>query len=164
MEVTRSATLTRPDGWLTASDAQGNFGRYVSDTGLHCVIGELPWRDNKADCSCVPAGKILMLWQMSPHHKCMLYHMQNVPGRTVCEWHVGNFCGDTTLGYCSDVLGCGIPGLDVQVFQIGSVHTAPMKPPVAQKGVTSSGLALTALEKDMQDAQGNQMPFWVTIQ
>ena len=79
-DATREVTLTRPDGWETNPNPEGNFGKWQSDSGYSCVIGELPWNDDKPDVSCLPALRILFKWLWSEHHQCNLYHAQDVPG------------------------------------------------------------------------------------
>ena len=60
--------------------------------------------------SCVPALKVLCRKQYSPAHVREVYTMQDVPCRSECEIHAGNFCGDVDKGLRSDVKGCVILG------------------------------------------------------
>jgi hypothetical protein len=161
-------TLTRPQGWQTNPSPEGTFGKWESPTGFSCFIGELPWRDDKPDISCIPAGRYLVKWLWSEHHQCNLYHIQDVPGefqldpeRSNCEIHSGNLCGDVAEGYSTDVLGCQIPGASVAIFAANSIKAG--KPARDQHGVTASGATLAALEKDLQDDEKQQLDFWLTI-
>lgn len=103
----RSATLVRQP-----STDQGTFGVLTTDRGDRFHTGELPWRDNKAYISCVPVGTYLCTTIDSPNHG-LVYVLHDVPGRSGCEIHVGNWCGDKSKGYKSDVLGCILLGTDV---------------------------------------------------
>jgi len=163
MEISRSATLTRQDNWEDQPDPQGTFGQYISDRNFGCKIGELPWRENAHGISCIPKGRYPVLWQWSNKHKCNCYHITQVQDRNNVEIHKGNICGDVSKGYGSDVEGCQLPGIAVAKFTKGSIHPNPAKPPVDQLGVTESGLALGALEKDMRNDKGEQMPFYLEI-
>ena len=136
----RQAVLTR-----IGSDDSGTFGKLVTDRGFTCFTGELPWRDNKRGESCIPAGQYLCLYKYSPCHQRNVYHLQDVLNRTEIEIHPGNWCGDKSKGYKSDVLGCIIVG-----FAIVSID--------GQKGVSHSKRTLAALEDDLEKG-----PFTLTI-
>ena len=71
---------------------------------------ELPWRDNAPDVSCIPSGVYLAKYLWSDKFQRKVYVLQNVPGRTACELHLGNWAGDKSKGYRSDVEGCTIFG------------------------------------------------------
>lgn len=65
------------------------------------VTGQLPDRTNP------PAGTYQVCWvDSTPKHPNGVYMLQNVPGHTEVEMHVGNFFGDTAKGFRSDVTGC----------------------------------------------------------
>lgn len=74
------------------------------------VSGELPWRNNASNLSCIPPGIYVATYSPSALFKRNVYHLQNVPGRSAVEIHIGNWFGDTTLGFKSDVLGCTVVG------------------------------------------------------
>ena len=62
---------------------------------------EPPWKDNKRDISCIPAGTYIVKPFDSPKHgKCLLF--ENVPDRSFIEMHAGNSRLDTD--------GCVCPG------------------------------------------------------
>lgn len=156
--IKRWATITRGP-----STDDGTFGKYVSDSGFSCATGELPWRDNKPNLSCVPLGKYVALWAWSASHNCNLYLLQNVPGRTAVEIHKGNLCGDILQGRASDVQGCCLLGMATAIFTTGSIKVG--KPPMSQRGVAGSGETLAAFERDMKDPDtSEQNAFWLTIQ
>jgi len=159
MTITRNATISRE----AASTDDGYYGNWLSDSGFRCVTGEDPDLDNKPEVSCVPFGRYICLWQWSKSHGRNVYHLQNVPGRTNCEIHSGNLCGNKPKGEESDVCGCIIVGKDFGTFAIGQVvgKHPPLKK--AQRGVVSSVEALAKLEADMRDSDGQQMAFWLTI-
>ena len=119
----------------TESDASGTFGKLSTDSGFECYTGELPWKDNAPDISCIPAGVYEAEIIASPKHgNC--YQVQSVPNRTMVEIHAGNFCGDVSQGLKTDVLGCIILGR-----AIGGIGN--------QKAVLSSRDALQAFEADL---------------
>ena len=152
----RSATLTRAK--LGTPDEQGTRGRWRSDSGFACDTLELPDRGNAPDLSCIPEGTYLCRWMWSEKHGRNLYHLLNVPGRTVVEIHAFNLAGDRAMGYVAQSLGCIAPGLVVATFPPG----VPPAGSLPQVGVANSGAALAKLEEDMWD-QGTQVDFQLTI-
>ncbi len=103
----RTAILIR----TKTSDA-GTFGRLVTDRGTFFSTGELPWRNNAKCRSSIPPGTYRCTWRVSTKYRTC-YELENVPGRTAILIHVGNFCGDTTKGFESDVEGCILLGTEV---------------------------------------------------
>lgn len=160
INVTRSAILARE---ATSSD-DGQFGKYLSDSGLALVTGEDPDLGNQPNVSCVPKKTYLLLWQWSEHHQRNLYHLQDVQGRSNCEAHSGNLCGNTIIGEQSDVEGCILFGISFGIFAKGAVvgkHPTLKRP---QRGVIESVAALAKMEADMRDPKtGEQLPFWLNI-
>jgi hypothetical protein len=65
-----------------------------------------------------------------------VYEILSVPGRTNVLIHTGNWAGDTTAGFRSDVLGCVVLGLYAGVLR-------------GQKAVFVSRPAVTALAEAM---------------
>lgn len=100
----RRATLTRND-----TGDEGTFGELLTDTGAKFFWGELPWRDNKHDRSCIPDGVYVCTWRKSPKFG-FCYHVENVPGRSDILIHAANYVGDTKKKKRADVLGCMAPG------------------------------------------------------
>lgn len=126
----RRALLTRDQ----ASD-EGTFGTFMSDSSFFCHTGELPWRENESNFSCIPEGTYLCTYRASEKHgDC--YHVEGVSGRTAIEIHSANFVGDATKGFKCQLLGCIALGLGV-----GSLD--------GQKALISSVMARTLLEQDM---------------
>lgn len=99
-------TITRDE-----STAQGTFGT-LSMPGFSCVTGELPDYDNHPQTSCIPKGTYRCTWTTT-HHVGPCYEVLDVPDRTAVLIHAGNWCGDTAMGYRSDVLGCILLGRSV---------------------------------------------------
>jgi hypothetical protein len=132
-------------------------GRFVTgDTGTYssvivpgalfaCVFGELPWRGNAKDISCIPEGVYRCTKEFltigREHH--FGYRVHEVPGRTGILIHRGNFCGDTTKGWKTDVQGCLLPGMEVG--QIYAYLKGRGAPGVMQDAVKSSKTALDRL-------------------
>lgn len=55
---------------------------------------EPPWKDNKQNISCIPAGSYMCQRVQSPQFG-NTFEIENVPGRTVCRFHKGNKFRDT---------------------------------------------------------------------
>lgn len=103
--MSRQAILIRPP--KGTPDDDGTFGKFIVDGGVFTRLsGELPWRDNKTDISCVPVGTYHVKLDYSPKRGTKVYELQNVPGRTDCQIHSSSFCGDKEKGKLSDLLGC----------------------------------------------------------
>lgn len=75
----------RPDATLGTLEFEG---------GHQWAVLEPPWRNNKTDLSCIPAGKYLCRIQLSPRYG-RVYHVLDVPERTHILLHAGNFPSDT---------------------------------------------------------------------
>lgn len=148
--MTLKGTITRTH---EAGDqgCQGTFGVLQVD-GLSGTwfTGELPWRDNRPDVSRIPAGSYLCKLQFSPHFQRMLYHVLGVPDRGDVEIHNGNYCGDVTLGFKSDVEGCTILGNGIGELQ-------PDGYPHSQAALLNSDVTLA----DFLKATGGQ-DIWLT--
>jgi hypothetical protein len=73
----------------------GNFTLFVDDTEVYKgVTLELPWRENRRQISCIPAGTYdLELWQSKKFGKCL--HVMNVPGRDAILIHPLNYNSQT---------------------------------------------------------------------
>ncbi len=92
---------------------QGTFGAlFVEVKGFQCYTAELPWRENKDDVSCIPAGEYKCVWAKSPHFG-LCYHIQGVKDRDNVLIHGGNFAGDKAKGLRSDVKGCVLLGVSI---------------------------------------------------
>ena len=90
------------------SDAQGTFGIIFFDW-KYLYTGELPWRDNKRNLSCIPPGNYTVGLRSSPKYG-NVYEVKRVPERSYILFHQGNFCGDKSLGYRTNVQGCILLG------------------------------------------------------
>ena len=98
------ATLRR----ATSTD-QGTFG--LVTFGAQCVhTVELPWRDNRSQRSCIPAGAYRCAIVKSPRFG-RVYGVQNVPGRSAVLIHSANLAGDVDLGYTTQLHGCIAPAM-----------------------------------------------------
>jgi hypothetical protein len=128
----RKAMLTR-DG----SSDDGTFGTFLSDSGFTCRTGELPWRDNAPEVSCIPPGVYNVTFRMSSKHG-LCYHVENVPGRSGVEIHAANFCGAADRGKKCQLEGCLAPGLSVGQLE-------------GQKAILESRQALLALQDEFAE-------------
>ena len=92
----------------TQSGDQGTFGLLLFDDRF-LYTGELPWRGNKPNYSCIPAGNYEVRVRHSPKYG-EVYHVTNVEGRSYILFHQGNYCGDRLLGFKTNVQGCILLG------------------------------------------------------
>jgi hypothetical protein len=89
---------------LETSD-HGTFGRIVLP-GLALFTGELPWRGNRPNLSCLPDGGYNVDWTYSPAFKRMMYLLLGTSPRAGIRKHPANFMGDRTKGLRSQLYGC----------------------------------------------------------
>ncbi len=92
------------------STDEGTFGRAVLDSGEEFDSLELPWHDNAPMVSCIPPGTYRAEKHHSPHFNRDLYELQDVEGRSEILIHQGNWAGDKSKGFRSDVTGCILLG------------------------------------------------------
>lgn len=88
---------------------EGIFG-YLLFKGNVLSTGELPWRNNKPNISCIPAGEYKVVVRISPKYG-MVYHVTGVNGRTYILFHQGNFFGDKSRGFRTNSNGCIMLGM-----------------------------------------------------
>ena len=93
----------------TDTSDEGTFGVLVFDD-QYIYTGELPWRNNQPNISCIPEGKYAVRMRVSPRYG-RVYEITNVPNRSHILFHQANYCGDKDLGYRADVRGCVATGL-----------------------------------------------------
>ena len=89
---------------------QGTLG-VLSGPGLPplCIM-EPPWRGNRRNRSCIPAGLYEVVPHLSPRHRrCLL--VTQVQGRSHILFHAGNLGGDVERGWHTHTSGCLLPGL-----------------------------------------------------
>lgn len=113
---------------------QGTFSTLKTGAGFECYIGELPWRNNERGFSCIPSGIYECAIVDSP--KFGKVYGVKVPGRDNILIHSGNFAGDQTKKFKTDIEGCLLPGRSVGEL-------------AGQKVVTSSKDALRALMAEL---------------
>lgn len=101
-------TLTRLE-----STSQGTFGilQFIHSDDDHDWLesfytGELPWRDNASNVSCIPTGTYRAIWSFSPRFKRYMYELAEVPNRAGIRIHSANLMGDDTKGYKRQLNGC----------------------------------------------------------
>ena len=92
---------------LMRSD-QGTLGKlYYSN--FSCYTLELPWRDNKRNISCIPAGEYDSKIRISPKFG-KVYWLTEVENRSFILMHSGNWAGDVEKKFKSHVNGCILLG------------------------------------------------------
>ena len=94
--------------WRMRRSDQGTEGLFFTD-GFNCKSFELPWRDNKRNISCIPAGVYDTIIRQSPRFGT-IYWILKVENRTYILVHSGNWAGDIELGYKTHTNGCLILG------------------------------------------------------
>ena len=148
----KQAILTRLE-----TDDEGTRGRLevlneiTGDVVYSCAVLELPWRNNKRDRSCAPAGSYLFKGRTdSPKHPGFVYEewddpatpeREDVKDRDNTQIHAANLAGDVEKGYVAQLLGCIAPGKTFTKFP-GGVKPAGAKD---QLGISASGPTLKEL-------------------
>ena len=94
------ALLQRQD-----SGDQGTFGRITAGP-LTFFTGELPWRDNASNVSCIPADRYECRWTYSPRFKRQMYVLLGTEPRGGIRIHSANLMGDKDMGYKAQLNGC----------------------------------------------------------
>lgn len=147
----RTAVLTRQ---RTGDD--GTFGRLVLDDGTKFYTGELPWRNNKPEISCIPSGVYLCQWLLSAKHG-WCYHVTAVHGRGEIEMHSANWMGDshkenpaTELPYKCQLLGCIALGTSLGELE-------------GQMATLDSRHAMEGFENNLARADGSHEPFQLIV-
>jgi len=79
---------------ITSND-KGTFGVLLNDDFPFMTTLELPWRDNRHDISCIPAGTYECKKIFSNAFHKELFVLSNVPGRDYIEMHIGNTLSNT---------------------------------------------------------------------
>ncbi|MFW9871878.1 MAG: DUF5675 family protein [Candidatus Thorarchaeota archaeon] len=87
---------------------QGTLGLIYYE-GFKCYTLELPWKNNQSNVSCIPKGSYLVKSRISPKYG-EVYWVSNVPDRTFILIHPGNWAGDKSKGFRSNVNGCILLG------------------------------------------------------
>ena len=87
---------------LDQSD-QGFFGRLTAGS-LLLYSGELPWRDNQPNVSCVPAGHYRCVWTYSPRFRRYMYLLLGTQPRAGIRKHPANLMG--AAPYRTQLNGC----------------------------------------------------------
>lgn len=99
------------------STNEGTFGVLVFGSGVVRTL-ELPWRDNRPQRSCIPAGLYQCRIVNSPRFG-RVYGVMNVPGRSNVLIHSANLAGDVDLGWKTQLHGCIAPCLHTGRMQAG---------------------------------------------
>lgn len=100
----RRITLTR----LESTD-QGTFGTIIvpdNEWVHYFYTGELAWRDNASNVSCIPTGLYRCTWTHSPRFNRKMYLVDGVKDRAGIRKHSANFMGDDTKGFKRQLNGC----------------------------------------------------------
>lgn len=171
----KTGTLTRLKA--PVSGDFGTFSKFVVGM-LECYGGELAWRNDAHDISCLPPALgsppevYLLQNRFSPEHKRNVYHFVKIKradgswgplpdGRTNPEVHSANLMGDVALRMLKQLLGCVCLGRSIATFPKGEKFHAfgPDSPEVMtlcnlesdQFGLSSSVDAVAAFEAEMEN-------------
>lgn len=87
----------------------GTLSMAGAEWEFKCLTLELPWRDNRPNISCIPAGT----YSAHRRHgsKGHRWYLENIEDRSGVMFHVGNWAGDKSAGFKSDTRGCILLGL-----------------------------------------------------
>lgn len=118
---------------LESSD-QGTFGHLV-DGDFVAFSGELPWKNNENDISCIPEGRFECRWTWSGHFRRYMYEVK-VPGRVGVRIHSANFMGEPHPPRLKQLEGCVSLGEKIGVME-------------GQKAIFVSRPAIEKFEKRM---------------
>jgi hypothetical protein len=119
------------------TDDEGTQGELRLENGYTCLTLELPWRNNHANFSCIPAGTYICRKRWSFRFMRWLYEVLYVNGRENILIHSGNWAGDVRKGFKSDVEGCILLGDRIS-------SSFPQGYNVAQHGIFESRNTLVA--------------------
>jgi len=108
---------------------QGTLGALDGTDGFSIKTGELPWKNNRRNVSCIPLGIYDCVWNADKKK----YDVLGVPNRTGIQIEIGN--------RVSDILGCILTGKQY--------HPAPH--PVTDWLVMNSKIAFEELRKHAGD-------------
>jgi len=79
---------------LTTSD-QGTFGVLIINNKPCFTTLELPWNNNQRNISCIPLGVYHAVKMFSEKFQKTVFVLEDVPGRDLIEFHIGNKIEDT---------------------------------------------------------------------
>lgn len=102
---------------------------------------------NANGISCVIADTYRATRQMSAHFGKMLWRLDDKHGRNAVEWHNGNFAGDRSKGWESQVKGCTLVGRDFAQVERNDGGT-----PKLQYGITNSKVTLLDFMEATEEA------------
>lgn len=169
----RTGTLVRI---REESGDQGTFGKLTVGM-LELYTGELPWREDKKDLSCLPPAdaatqpctyRLSYIWSQAHGKKNYRFvalklsdgSWGTIPdNRTAAEAHAANVMGDILKGFAAQLEGCVALGRAIVTFHQGDAFRSftadspetlvPVLLSQDQKGVSSSVDAVDAFEKEL---------------
>jgi hypothetical protein len=124
---------------------EGTFGK-IQAKGKTWISGELPWRENAPETSCIPPGRYKGEWTWSPRLKRKLYTIFPVSHRAGIRIHSANLMGDRNRGFVSQLRGCIAVGKKLGVMD-------------GQRCILLSVVALRELESVL-----DYKPFMLTVE
>jgi hypothetical protein len=142
--ITKELLIIRKEK-LGKDGEQGTRSTVFAYDGPACshtwVGGELRWTDldrngiRDTNVSCSPQGSFIGKHTLSPKrstpvNKVYVYQLENVPGAVALQLHIGNFFGDVSKGWQSDVEGCILLGKEKGLIK--------NKKGVLQEGISGS--------------------------
>ena len=154
--TSKTVVITR-----TSTGDQGTFGNLVASIdGIEICrfrTGELPYRDVNHDgvsdsmLSCINPFLGKVVFTKSDKFPRGSYELQDVENgaRTGVRIHVGNWCGDSKMGYAWDVEGCILLGTvqESRNNQTWMDKHAPGKAGFMQAGVFNSTAAVAEFQR-----------------
>jgi len=74
----------------TAADDYGVWGVFKFNGSPFALTGERPWKNNRVNVSCIPAGFYMVRWRKRANGQ-WAYEIRGVPGRSGILLHKGTF-------------------------------------------------------------------------
>jgi hypothetical protein len=115
---------------ITVGYEDCTMGRLWVGNNFDCFTLELPWKNNQQNLSCYPAGTYKYIKRFSPSKQCEVIELVDVPQRTYCQIHAGN--------YTSQILGCTLAGSSIAFLNKDRI------PDVTNSGATMNRLLIDA--------------------
>lgn len=98
-----------------STSSEGTLGILLINGRPYYITLELPWKNNQKDISCIPVGIYHAIKIYSEKFKKEVYVLQDVPGRDLIEFHIGNKLEDTH--------GCILLGLEFSTTDYAIVNS-----------------------------------------
>ncbi len=142
-----NVTITRLKQDGSFDPNQGRPGVLTIEASPYsCKTLEAPWRDNKPMISSVPANSPYpgaVVDTNDPRLVPQAYELSGVDNRDHILLHNGNWAGDKSLGYRSDVEGCTLLGDSFGELDPGEGYRGPQLAVLNSRATVDAFMAAT---------------------